>query len=70
MCLLARTGVQSFEIVRVQGIGAIYARGGTAVGGCHLAWPGGGGGGGLIALHMAASAVPAISMSAAGGDSG
>lgn len=55
---------------QVEGIGAIYARGGSALGGCHLAWPGGGGGGGAIALHVNTSAAYALQLSAAGGSSG
>ena len=38
---------------QVFGSGGLHARGGSARGNCHLAWPGGGGGGGRIAVIVA-----------------
>ncbi len=57
-------------ITWLQGTGNLRTHGGTARGGCHLAWPGGGGGGGFIAVHTQADSVTAATMSAFGGDSG
>jgi len=55
---------------RVFGVGGLHARGGSARGSCHLAWPGGGGGGGRIAVLVSQQEEIDLAAFAGGGGSG